>query len=260
MAAQPGGRPNCSGIGAVSVQSLRIAPTSSGASSGNRKILLTTCRCSPRGCAGSPEQCRAAALTALPLIEAVRQAGGAITLQGDRLRLSAPKPLPEDLLQDLRAHKTEVIDHLQHAGRSALAQAGAAALENRSAPPIEVVADWVAGVSRLSAMLAPRTYPERAWQQLLVDAERFLDGWAAQAYRLGWPVWELFGCHKRAPWGRIQGMGLVLLLRGDEMAALTASEVVIRTPTGAHQTYRRKLADPLQPAERCLVWELGDVR
>ena len=46
---------------------------------------------------------------------------------------------------------------------------------------------------------------------------------------MGWPDWELFGCHRRAPWGRIQGMGLVLLLRGDEIAALTASEAVIRT-------------------------------
>ena len=54
--------------------------------------------------------------------------------------------------------------------------------------------------------------------------------------RFGWPDWELFGCHRRAPWGRIQGMGLVLLLHGDQLAALTASEAVIRRPSGAHQT------------------------
>ena len=54
-------------------------------------------------------------------------------------------------------------------------------------------------------------------------------------------------------------MGLVLLLRGRELAALTATEAVIRTRTGARQTYRRKPCDPLHPAERCLVWELdGD--
>jgi hypothetical protein len=74
---------------------------------------------------------------------------------------------------------------------------------------------------------------------------------------LGWPAWELFGCHKRAPWGRIQGIGLILLLRGRELAALTATEAVMRTGTGAHQTYRRKPGDPLHPAERCLVWELS---
>jgi hypothetical protein len=118
-------------------------------------------------------------------------------------------------------------------------------------------AEWAdGGVARLRAIAPPRTYPVLAWQQLIVDAERFLHDWAAQAARLGWPAWELFGCHRRAPWGRIQGMGLVLLLRGDETAALTATEAVIRTRTGAHQTYRRKPCDPLDPAERCLVWDL----
>ena len=117
---------------------------------------------------------------------------------------------------------------------------------------------WCEGVLRLSIMPPPRTYPARAWQQLILDAERFLDGWAAQVAALGWPTWELFGCHRRAPWGRIQGMGLILLLCGDELAALTETEAVIRTPTGAYQTYRRKPFDPLHPAERGLVWELGD--
>ena len=78
---------------------------------------------------------------------------------------------------------------------------------------------------------------------------------------LGWPGWELFGCHRRAPWGRIQGMGLVLLLHGDQLAALTASRGGDpHGPSGAHQTWRRKPRDPLHPAERCLVWELGDER
>jgi hypothetical protein len=106
-------------------------------------------------------------------------------------------------------------------------------------------------------MAPPRTYPTNAWQQLITDAERFLDCWGQQAAALSWPDWELFGCHSRAPWGRIQGMGLVLLLRGDEIAALTATDAVIRTRTGARQTYRRRHCDPLHPAERCLVWELS---
>ena len=107
-------------------------------------------------------------------------------------------------------------------------------------------------------MPPPRHYREHAWQQLIVDADRFLDCWSQQAVALGWPDWELFGCHKGAPWGRIQGLGLVLLLHGRELAALTAAEAAIRTRTGARQTYRRKPRNPLHPAERCLVWELGD--
>jgi hypothetical protein len=52
-------------------------------------------------------------------------------------------------------------------------------------------------------------------------------------------------------------MGLVLLLRGKELVALTDAEAVIRTAIGAHQTYRRKLRDPLHPGERCVNWELS---
>jgi hypothetical protein len=195
-------------------------------------------------------------MSAVPLIEAVQRAGGAIALQGDRLRLSAAKPLPQELLEEVRLHKTDLIDHLQRARQSRLEQPAAAQPAAAATSPNETVADWAAGVTRLAAMPPPRTYPEHAWRQLIVDAERFLDSWAAQAHRLGWPDWELFGCHRLAPWGRIQGIGLVLLLRGDELAALTATEAAIRTRTGAHQTYRRKPCDPLHPAERCLVWEL----
>jgi hypothetical protein len=195
-------------------------------------------------------------MSALPLIEAVRRAGGAITLQGDRLRLSAVEPLPQDLLEDLRLHKEELIDYLHHVGRLKLGE-HAAAPGAAAAPPNEAVAVWADGVARLRAMPPPPNYPQHAWQQLIVDAERFLDDWAAQVAALGWPAWELFGCCRHAPWGRIQGMGLVLLLRGDEIAALTAAEAVIRTPTGARQTYLRRLRDPLHPAERCLVWEVS---
>src|ERR687895_95552 len=98
-------------------------------------------------------------MSALPLIEAVQRAGGAITLLGNRLRLSAPKPLPEDLLQELRTHKPEVIHHLQHSRQSKFGQGGAETLRNRPSLPVEVVADWADGVARLAAMPPPRTYP-----------------------------------------------------------------------------------------------------
>jgi hypothetical protein len=117
--------------------------------------------------------------------------------------------------------------------------------------------EWIEGVALLRDAPAARGYPQHAWEQLILDAERFLDGWGTQAASLGWADWELFGCHRRAPWGRIQGMGLILLLRGDPLAALTASEAVIRRASGAHQTWLRKAADPLLAAERCLVWELA---
>jgi hypothetical protein len=192
-------------------------------------------------------------MTAAPVIEAVRRAGGRILVRGAHLRLSAPEPLPDTLIAEVRQHKAEILDLLDTA---------APAISDRqrpSASPVETsIERWRRGVARLSSMLPPPSYPERAWAQLLADAERFLDRWGTQAARLGWPAWELFGCHRRAPFGRIEGMGLVLLLRAKELVALTDAEAAIRTATGAHQTYRRKPHDPLHPAERCLVWELGD--
>jgi hypothetical protein len=131
------------------------------------------------------------------------------------------------------------------------------ALPAGTCAPSDVPAEWVQGLARLAETACPARFPAAKWPQVITDAAAFLERWAAQAAALGWPTWELFGCHSRAPWGRLQGMGLVLLLQGDEIAALTATEAVIRTPTGAHQTYRRKPADPLHPAERCLVWELN---
>ena len=120
----------------------------------------------------------------------------------------------------------------------------------------DLPARWIQGIVRLGGLPPAPNYPTPAWQQLIVDAQGFLERWGAQAARLDWQDWELFGCHRVAPWGRIQGMGLVLLLRGRELAALTKSEAAIRTTSGARQTYHRKPRDPLDPRQRCLVWEL----
>lgn len=139
-------------------------------------------------------------------------------------------------------------------GRSAALEAPSTELR---APP-GVPAEWIDGIAKLTEMPCPARFPAAKWAEVVTDAAAFLQEWAAAAHRLGWQAWEMFGCHSRAPWGRIQGMGLVLLLQGDEIAALTATEAVIRTSTGARQTFRRKPSDPLHPAERCLVWELSD--
>ena len=195
-------------------------------------------------------------MTAAPVIEAVRRAGGTILVRGDYLRLTAPAPLPDTLVAEVRQHKVEILDLLGTTGPAV------SETQRPSTSPAQIVGTsverWRRGVERLSSMSPPPSYPERAWAQLSADAERFLDRWGKQAARLGWPAWELFGCHRRAPFGRIEGMGLVLLLRAKELVALTDAEAAIRTATGAHQTYRRKPHDPLHPAERCLVWELGD--
>ena len=43
------------------------------------------------------------------LIEDVHSAGGTIAVAGDKLKLAAPAPLPNSLMEDLRQHKAEVM-------------------------------------------------------------------------------------------------------------------------------------------------------
>lgn len=43
------------------------------------------------------------------LIQDVHSAGGTIVAAGDKLRLAAPEPLPDSLMEDLRQHKAEVM-------------------------------------------------------------------------------------------------------------------------------------------------------
>jgi len=51
--------------------------------------------------------------TAPELVREVRAAGGQIAFADGRLKLSAPAPLPDGLVDELRTHKAEVLSFLQ---------------------------------------------------------------------------------------------------------------------------------------------------
>ena len=51
-------------------------------------------------------------MIAADLIRTVERAGGHLEPDGDGLVVEAPKPLPEPIMTELRAHKAEVIDFL----------------------------------------------------------------------------------------------------------------------------------------------------
>ncbi|MCH7693395.1 MAG: hypothetical protein IID50_08135 [Proteobacteria bacterium] len=51
--------------------------------------------------------------TAPALVREVQAAGGQIAFADGRLKLSAPAPLPDGLVSDLRAHKAEILSFLQ---------------------------------------------------------------------------------------------------------------------------------------------------
>ncbi len=93
--------------------------------------------------------------------------------------------------------------------------------------PEGVPAEWVQGVANLLATPLHPDWPEAGWRALQEDALEFLRGWAAQAHALGWDGLDLFGVHGEAPHARLDGMGLVPLLGGCPVVALTEDSAAI---------------------------------
>ena len=187
------------------------------------------------------------AMTAAPLIEAVRRAGGAITCGATASATVALRRRCRTRWSPrLRQHKAEILDVCSTAAtaRGAEAAAWRSQTHGTGQPSVE---RWRRRCRAPPRDVTASTLPGRAWQQLLADAERFLDGWAAG----GTARLAGLGAVRLSParaLGRIQGMGLVLLLRGDEIAALTATEAVIRTRT---RVPVRPTAQATRPAASC---------
>jgi hypothetical protein len=99
---------------------------------------------------------------------------------------------------------------------------------------------WAEGFARLDSARPPYDVPQRRWLRFIDDCGRFLgDGWAARAAALGWGAADLFGCDRHRPWARIDRAGLLWLMAGRRLVALTADSATIETATGGWQTYRR---------------------
>jgi hypothetical protein len=112
---------------------------------------------------------------------------------------------------------------------------------------------WAEGFARLLPDRPPADVPLRRWQTFVDDIGQFLDsGFAAAAVALGWGPHDLFGCDRDRPFARIDYAGLLWLLSGDRIIALTENTATVETRTGARQTYRRKPTGP----GRVLAWEL----
>ena len=96
--------------------------------------------------------------------------------------------------------------------------------------------------------------PPRRWLRFVDDVGRFLDSpFCAVAAALGWGPLDLFGCDRERPFARIGQAGLLWLLNGDRLLALTENTATIAIKTGAQQTYRCKPSEP----GRVLAWELA---
>jgi hypothetical protein len=128
--------------------------------------------------------------------------------------------------------------------------------QKQGVPPVThggpVPSIWADGLARLDPGRRPTGFPAPWWCGLIRDAELFLSMWGSQADGLGWTSLDLFGVHPAAPAARFSCTGLLLLLRGGRVIAITADSAVIERQSGARLTYTRRPPD----AECVAVWEL----
>jgi hypothetical protein len=101
----------------------------------------------------------------------------------------------------------------------------------------------------------PALVPAARWQAALEDGRRFLAKWGRQAEALGWTASALFGLHTPPEQphpsynrlSRYDETGLIWLLRGREVVALTEATAAIQGPSGTITVYRRHNKPALGP-------------
>ena len=113
-------------------------------------------------------------------------------------------------------------------------QQGPACGAEAGSPP-----EWHAILAELRERNCPDWMTSTRWTEMLSDGDVFLDRWGDISRRLGWTALDLFGVHPTAPAERFDVMGLLPILQGAEVVALTAQAATFRRRSGAILTYRR---------------------
>src|SRR5262245_34134362 len=101
----------------------------------------------------------------------------------------------------------------------------------------------------------PDLVPVDRWQAAVDDGRRFLARWGDQAEALGWTARDLFGLHQPPAvphpsytrLSRYDEIGLIWLLCGREVVALTEATAAIQNPTNGITIYRRHNKPALGP-------------
>jgi hypothetical protein len=116
----------------------------------------------------------------------------------------------------------------------------------------------------------PDLVPLDRWQQAVADGKTFLAQWGGQAQALGWTTKDLFGLlltvpqHAKPTFNRLSRYdetGLIWLLKGRRVVALTESTAAIENPaSGAVTMYRRHNKPALGPLGDSLEDFTGGLR
>jgi hypothetical protein len=109
--------------------------------------------------------------------------------------------------------------------------------------------EWHAILAELKEREGPDWMSPDRWEMLMHDAGRFLDRSSSTAGAMGWTTLDLIGVHPTRPAVRFDVMGLLLLIQGGGVVALTAESATIRRPSGALLRFPRPAAGGV------LLWE-----
>jgi hypothetical protein len=116
--------------------------------------------------------------------------------------------------------------------------------------------DWAEALTRLDPTKPPGDVSPKRWLQFVDDCSRFVDdGWAQRALDLGWTPYELFGCDRLRPIERVDRAGLLWLLDGRKVRALSADRAVIAVDRGQSLTFYKRRHETGQ----ILAWELASL-
>ncbi|MEH2563501.1 hypothetical protein [Bradyrhizobium sp. AZCC 2289] len=141
----------------------------------------------------------------------------------ENLMLEAAVRPPSEVIALLSRHKPEIVNLLK-----------------------SVTASYADVFARLESR-CPDHVDEERWRQCIDDGRHFLVSWGDQAEALGWTAKDLFGLHQ--PPGephpsyqrlsRDDKTGLLWLLRGRLVVALTETTAAIRTTGNSAIIYRK---------------------
>lgn len=179
-------------------------------------------------------------MTPLPdLLQTIAVHRCCMMLEGETVKLCGPTPLPDTILAELRARKSEVVEFLSRQHTS------------------QVPAEWMDGVVRVGDMSPVADWPSAARARLQAALPEFLTAWAPQAFALGWGTLDLFGCHPGAPYSRLDQQGLALGLSELEVVAMSEQTAAVTLcQSGSNRmTYYRRPVEVMKGAVP--IWQIG---
>jgi hypothetical protein len=175
-------------------------------------------------------------MNAAEVLMAVRQAGAALRVEGDSLVASNASRLAPDLKAAIRENKPHLIAALVGARCSVtIVELPATGLRyRRTYAHLQLRPPALVDVAR--------------WQRCVADGKRFLAKWGEQAEALGWTSADLFGLctppeRPHPSYNRLSRYdctGLIWLLEGREVLALTEAAATIKNPKTGNVTVFRK--------------------